>query len=317
MRYLITRSVAMRKDACRVLLLLLLSCATITRALGEAIDTLQLKAEWESSVRHAEDTLRAQAFADHLRAYLEQSSNWKVPLPRFDGVSDVEAKGGALRLITWAFPLASREWAHMGFLVRPRRGGGVLCVPLRDKKLLVGDGMIQESWLTEAGDANSWVGAVYFDAKAFPYGRDTAYLLIGVAGYNAFVARRVIETLHVTPAGEAHFGLPLLMQGQRRLGRIMLSHGARVGAEINFVPGKNQVLMDHLSPSSDAYVGMPAYYGPDFSYDALELGPGGVWVYTTDVDPQAFNKPSKRKVGRNARVGRGSKGVGEYTPNWK
>ena len=133
----------MRKDACRVLLLLLLSCATITRALGEAIDTLQLKAEWESSVRHAEDTLRAQAFADHLRAYLEQSSNWKVPLPRFDGVSDVEAKGGALRLITWAFPLASREWAHMGFLVRPRRGGGVLCVPLRDKKLLVGDGMIQ------------------------------------------------------------------------------------------------------------------------------------------------------------------------------
>jgi len=40
-------------------------------------------------------------------------------------------------------------------------------------------------------------------------------------------------------------------------------------------------------------------------------------VDTTDVDPQAFNKPSKRKVGRNARVGRGNKGVGEYTPNWK
>lgn len=294
-----------------------LGAAVAAPVCGAQRDTVQLKAEWTALLERGADTLAGRQFAAHLREYIEQEANWRVVLPSFEGVSDVEAKGGALRLITWAVPTPAREWLHMGLIVKPQRGGGALCVPLKDRQIPVGNGLVEEGWLTAQGDADSWVGAVYFDAKAFAYQRDTAYLLIGVAGFNAFVARRVVETLYVAADGTVRFGLPVIAQGQKRLGRIMMSHSARVGMEINFVEGKNQVLIDHLSPASGEYVGMPSHYGPDFSYDALELTKGGIWVYSTEVDPQTFNKAVKRKPGQNARLGKGDKSMGSYSPNWK
>lgn len=287
------------------------------RVYATPIDTLQLKAEWEAVVKSAEDTLLGMRFAERVASYLMQENAWNAVLPQFEGVSDVVAEGGALRLITWAHPTAAREWLHMGLIVKPGREGGVMCVPLYDRQLPVKNGLIENEWLTARGDERSWVGAVYFKAKAFIYQRDTAYLLIGVAGSNVFVARRVIETLHVTPDGAVNFGLPLIAQGEKRLGRILVAHSARVGMEINFVEGRQQVLMDHLSPASLEYAGMPSYYGPDFSYDALELSPSGLWVFTMNVDPKAFSKKAKRKPGQNAVVGRGDKRVGSYKANWK
>lgn len=289
-------------------------CGSVSAA---PIDTLQLKADWNAVVRDAEDTLLGRRFAERVASYLVQANSWKASLPQFEGVSDVIAEGGSLRLITWAHPTALREWLHMGLIVKPNREGGVMCIPLSDRQLPVKKGLIEDDWLTARGDARSWVGAVYFRAKSFVYQRDTSYLLIGVAGRNAFVARRVIETLHITPDGTVNFGLPLIAQGEKRLGRILVAHSARVGMEINFVEGRQQVLMDHLSPASLEYAGMPSYYGPDFSYDALELSPSGLWVFTMNVDPKAFSKKAKRKPGQNAVVGRGDKRVGSYKANWK
>lgn len=287
------------------------------RVSAEPLDTLQLQAEWRAMLGQPADTVSAGRFAARLAAYIEQEASWRAPLPRLEGVSDITAKGGGLRLITWAHRSPASGWVHQGLIVRPRRGGGALCIALRDRQLPLEKGLIEKEWLTASGGADSWVGAVYFDAEAFVYQRDTAYLLLGVAGSNAFVTRRVVETLHVSPEGTARFGLPLIAQGEHRLGRIMMSHSARVGMEINFVEGKRQVLIDHLSPSSSRYVGMPAHYGPDFSYDALTLTRGGVWVYTTNVDPADFSKSTRRKAGQNARVGNGDRRVGSYEPNWK
>lgn len=286
-------------------------------AVAGPIDTLQLQAEWRALLAGPGDTLAASSFAEHLSAYFRHQANWRAPLPRVEGARDITARGGALRIITWAIPTPAREWKHMGLIVQPGPAGGVRCIPLRDRQLPVGRGLIEQEWLSAGCGADSWVGAVYSAAEAFAYQRGTAYLLLGVAGSNAFVTRRVIETLYVTPEGDVRFGLPLIAQGQSRLGRIMLSHSARVGMEINFVEGKGQVLIDHLSPASPQYAGMPAYYGPDFSYDALVLSRGGVWVYSMNVDPTAFSKSPKRRERQSARPARGDSRIGSYIPNWK
>lgn len=299
-------------------LLCMLGCALgAARAVAEPIDSLQLRSEWQALLAGPTDSLQPRRFADRLAAYIMQEANWRTPIPRLEGVSDVIARGGALRLITWALGTPSREWVHSGLIVKPSREEGVLCIPLRDRRIPLRDGTIQEEWLTALGSADAWVGAVYFEARAFPYQRDTAYLLLGVAGSNAFVTRRVIETLYVSPRGEAQFGLPLIAQGQQRIGRIMVSHSARVGMEINFVEGKSQVLIDHLSPSSSQYTGMPAHYGPDFSYDALVLSRGVMWVYTMNVDPAAYSKRAKGNRAQIVRPASGDRRIGSYTPNWK
>ena len=42
------------------------------------------------------------------------------------------------------------------------------------------------------------------------------------------------------------------------------------------------IIMDHLAPEDSRFEGQYQFYGPDFSYDALEFKKGE-WVFQRDV----------------------------------
>jgi len=45
----------------------------------------------------------------------------------------------------------------------------------------------------------------------------------------------------------------------------------------------NMIIFDHLSPSKPSYTGNYQFYGPDFSYDGLEVV-NGYWDLVEDID---------------------------------
>ena len=84
---------------------------------------------------------------------------------------------------------------------------------------------------------------------------------------------------------------------------------------LKFDENEKQIVFDHLSPKSPQFTGQYQYYGPDFSYDALEFKKGK-WVYIKDVDVRN-GKSEKDKTYTNPERNQKSNPKQLYNPSQK
>jgi len=284
----------------------LCSCFSTLTTYGVTVDstsTAKLLELWERSSRDLYDTACGTLFQQALASRFKAHGTIDYALPALAGLTDLTASDKRLRIITWTHALATEETLYKGMVVYLDAKDSLQVLALKDRQIPVKEGYIDEKWFNLPCTPDEWIGAVYYAIQPFEFQGVKAYLLLGVAGRTPLCTRKVVETMYLDATGELQLGLPCLAYSNTRIfQRIFYSYSTRVAMTLQLIAQGQQVLIDHLAPSSPQYSGIPQFYGPDGSQDRFVLSSGGYWRHESDV---LVADPVEHTPNKNLRYNKG------------
>ncbi|MCF8275793.1 MAG: hypothetical protein K9J17_03580 [Flavobacteriales bacterium] len=129
---------------------------------------------------------------------------------------------------------------------------------------------------------NEWYGALYYKLLANRYRGKTYYTLLGWDGKDNITNRKVVDVISIQ-GKSVILGSSIFKDEQGRLAyRLIYEYANDVSMALNYDEKEKMVIMDHLAPEDSRFEGQYQFYGPDFSYDALEFQKGE-WIQIRDV----------------------------------
>jgi hypothetical protein len=211
-----------------------------------------------------------------------------------NGVSILSPKNNKFKLITWNLNKDDGTHTFFGYLLinnskRIKKGffKHETVETYEHFKLL------DKSWQiknpeTYIGTSDKWFGMLYTQLIEC----DDFFTLIGWDGNDKLTQRKFIDVLYFKPNGEAVFGKDVFKFPRKNPRRLMFEYSSDVTMSLKFNEKKNQIVYSHLAPREEGTVleGQFQYYGPDGSFDALELRKDK-WVTLEDID--ARNEKNK------------------------
>ncbi len=129
---------------------------------------------------------------------------------------------------------------------------------------------------------HDWYGALYYNLLANRYRGQTYYTILGWDGNDNITNRKVIDVITIQ-GSSVILGAALFNDDKgRSANRLIYEYANDVSMALNYDEKEKMIIMDHLAPEDSRFEGQYQFYGPDFSYDALEFRKGE-WVLLKDV----------------------------------
>lgn len=202
-------------------------------------------------------------------------------------VSFLSPKSGKFRLITWDFHRDDGTYHYFGFLLvnnSKRVKDGFLkhkIIEEYETFQLIDKSSGVKSPESYIGSPERWFGMLYtqvIDCGDF-------YTLIGWDGNTKLSQRKFVDVLYFRNNGTPVFGKDVFKFPRKNPKRLMFEYSQEISMSLKYNEKKNQIIYSHLAPrEEDATTeGLFQYYGPDGSFDALELKKGK-WITVEDVD---------------------------------
>lgn len=131
-------------------------------------------------------------------------------------------------------------------------------------------------------DPSKWFGMLYVDCIKSD---DEFYTLIAWDGNDKLTQRKFIDILYFKPDGTPVFGKDVFKFPGKFAKRIMFEYASEVAMSLKYNSKRKQIIFSHLAPNSldPTLENQFQYYGPDGSFDALEMKKGK-WVYQPAID---------------------------------
>lgn len=131
-------------------------------------------------------------------------------------------------------------------------------------------------------DPSKWFGMLYVDCIKSD---DEFYTLIAWDGNDKLTQRKFIDVLYFKPDGTPMFGKDVFKFPGKFAKRIMFEYASEVAMSLKYNTNRKQIIFSHLAPNGldPTLEGQFQYYGPDGSFDALEMKKGK-WVYESAID---------------------------------
>ena len=131
-------------------------------------------------------------------------------------------------------------------------------------------------------DPSKWFGMLYVDCIKSD---DEFYTLIAWDGNDKLTQRKFIDILYFKPDGTPIFGKDVFKFPGKFAKRIMFEYASEVAMSLKYNSSRKQIIFSHLAPNSldPTLENQFQYYGPDGSFDALEMKKGK-WVYEPAID---------------------------------
>lgn len=217
---------------------------------------------------------------DNLKKNLKKKGSFVYPFDRLTNLGKVSSSDQKLRIYSWNFLMENGEYRY--FALIQRKQGKKTKLLVLNHNLETKDDMYSKLF------AKTWLGALYYQIIPFKYRNKKMYLLLGWDGNKGRTNKKLIETLSFSKTGEVEFGFPVINWRGKRLSRVIFEYSKEARMKLNYYSRVNSVIFDHLSPSEPRYNNQFEYYGPDFSYDALELK-NGIWNLVEDFNMENLN----------------------------
>lgn len=191
------------------------------------------------------------------------------------------------KLVTWNIPRNDGTHAYFGFLMvnntrRIKKGWfkhelvhGYEVFRLIDRSAQV------KSPETYIGTPEKWFGMLYTAMVEC----DGYTILLGWDGNDKLTHRKFVDVLYFKNDGTPVFGKDVFRFPRKNPKRLMFECSTDFVFSLRYNEKRNQIIYSHLGPIKEGTLleGQPQYYGPDGSYDALELRKDK-WVTVEDVD---------------------------------
>jgi hypothetical protein len=279
-------------------------------AFGQSSDTLLTlfrQAENELADLHRvafysrNETERIEANKKMLATWDAIVSNPKILNYDFDrlkkDISILVPKDKRFKLITWNTFKNDGSYAYFGYLLVNNNKSvrtGFLKHETQEAyeyfKLLDRSATVKspESYI---GSTDKWFGMLYtslIECEDF-------YTLIGWDGNDKITQRKFVDVLSFKSDGEPVFGKDVFKFPRKNPKRLMFEYSSEITMSLKYNDKRNQIVYSHLGPNQEGEVltGQLQYYGPDGSYDALELKKDK-WVVVEDVDARGDKNKNDR-----------------------
>lgn len=208
----------------------------------------------------------------------------------FDSLQEVSIlcpKDKKFKLITWDFPKDDGTHVYFGYLLvnntkTIKKGWFRRQTTTEYNYFKLIDRSIQiKNAETYIGTADKWFGMLYVSLVEC----DGFYTLIGYDPNDKLTRKKFIDVLYFKPDGTPIFGKDVFKFARKNPKRLQFEYSSQVSMSIRYNDKQNKIIYSHLAPNreGDLLEGQFQFYGPDGSFDALELKKDK-WVTVEDVD---------------------------------
>lgn len=209
---------------------------------------------------------------------LSDESLFENDFSDFEGLSTLISSDGQVKVVTWNVEETMGDHHCFGVMaIRNEENEEINVHRLQDKR--------NEVSTPEFAVLNpsKWFGAVYYQMLAQKYKGDMYYVLLGYNGNDAFSKLRIVDVLTLSKRGAPRFGASIFDIKGRTKRRLVYEYSNQANMMLRYDAKEDLIVLDHLAPMEPMYEGDRSYYGPDFSYDALEFKKGK-WVLIENVE---------------------------------
>ncbi|MBN2596170.1 hypothetical protein [Labilibaculum sp.] len=260
-----------------VLFLFLLGVSNLFSQISLLEKEQQIKFEFESLVLAGTDSLKLsistkieKLFAD----LLVEEQSFDYPFSELSKMGKLTSPDQKFRIFNWNCVLRDGTYRYFALLQSKLKKS--IRVDILTDMHHVADVFHQYK-------AEGWPGALYYQIIPFKAKTGNSYFLFGWDGNDFRTNKKLIEVLSFDEKGQAVFGMPVIIWKGKTLNRIIFEYAKQARMTIQYNEKEKKIVFDHLAPSSPIYQNQFEYYGPDFSYDALEYQKGK-WVLVENVD---------------------------------
>ena len=215
-----------------------------------------------------------------LKTVLGKKGSFSYPFNLINNLGKVTSPDEQVRIFSWNYTLVNGEYRYFALCLKKDGRKNRLFELQQNLK-------VEESMVTKLS-SDQWLGALYYQIVPFKYNKKSMYLLLGWDGNKDRTSKKVIETLGFSKTGDPEFGFPVINWRGKRLSRVIFEYSKQAQMQLKYHERANCIVFDHLSPSEPRYINQFEYYGPDFSYDALELN-NGIWNLVEEYDMKNLN----------------------------
>ena len=129
---------------------------------------------------------------------------------------------------------------------------------------------------------NKWYGALYYRILSDRHKGKTYYTIMGWDGKDNITNRKVVDVITLQGKSVVLGSSIFKDANDRPAHRLIYEYANDVSMALNYDEKEKMIIMDHLAPEDSRFEGQYQFYGPDFSYDALQFKKGE-WLLLKDV----------------------------------
>ncbi|MBS0011153.1 MAG: hypothetical protein KFF49_07075 [Bacteroidales bacterium] len=196
-------------------------------------------------------------------------------IPDMPYLGQVTSRDSLVKIFSWNIPLSDGDNLYNCIIYNHK---------LDNKTFIRGKEGLTEIAMDAVFESSDWYGSLYYDMQPLEEGDSMSYILLGFDPDNVYMNSKVVEVLHFDDNGRPVFGKKIFSGENEANTRLVFRYSPLAIMSLQFSPDRSMIIFDHLAPSSPRFEGQYMYYGPDFSYDALEFIDGKL-ILVEDIDP--------------------------------
>lgn len=229
-----------------------------------------------------------------LMQLLQQNQSFDDDYAGLRWISRKYSEDKNFRIFSWYVPVNNEENRYYGIL-QTKEG----------KLFELKDGFKTTGELdadVEEFDTRNWPGAMYYNIMDVPDANgEKYYLLFGINRWNPMENIKIADVLFFTKSGEPVFGKEVFYKTEpggkvTKLNRLLVKYSADATVTLNYNPGMEMIVMDHLVPRMSRLKGESTVLVPDGSYSGYILK-NGIWEYVDKLYTEILDEaPRPRPV---------------------
>ena len=203
---------------------------------------------------------------------------YEYPFSKVKTFGVISSPDKSFRLITWNLPYDDGSSFYYCYLQHYNKKKKALqTFELHDKSADISSPFVKSL------DQFNWYGALYYSIIPFKRNGKRLYVVLGWDGISENITAKIIDVLWFTASGKPKFGVSVFKMEKKTRKRVLFRYSSQAVMTLRYEEKNKRIVFDHLSPSEPKYKDKFEYYGPDLSYDALQLK-RGKWQYVPDID---------------------------------
>lgn len=201
-------------------------------------------------------------------------------------------------LITWQLEIDENNHSYYGYIVKDEK-----VFELKNTEFI-------DDLEYDILSPDSWAGAMYYNILTVNKNDKNHYILFGYNGFKNYQHRKVAEVL-TFDKGQPVFGNELFKRqekGERGVikNRLILDYSSDANATLNYNPGINMIVFDHLIPRMGRIPGQGLTLLPDGSYVGYKWdGEHFIYIdkiYHQTLEEAPFPKPVLGEDNKNKNI---------------
>ena len=189
-------------------------------------------------------------------------------------------------LVTWQLEIDENNNKYFGYLIKD------------DKAIALKETTYLDDLEYDVLSAKEWAGALYYNILTVQKDSQDIYVLFGYNSYKDYSHRKIADVLTFSE-GEAVFGSEIFKsqkEGERAIikNRLILDYSSDANVSLNFNPGLNMIVHDHLIPRLGRVPGQGFTLLPDGSYVGYQWD-GEYFNYIEKIYDQTQDEPPMPK----------------------